>query len=39
MTSNAISLLLQLSFAGVLGFGLALRGLRRSKPRVRLLKR
>jgi hypothetical protein len=39
MTSDAISFLLMLASAGVLGFGLALRGIRRPRPRVRLLKR
>lgn len=39
MTTDAISFLLQLAFAGVLGFGIALRGVRRTRTRVRLLKR
>ena len=38
MTSDAISFLLQLSFAAVLGIGLAVRGIRRPRTRVRLLK-
>jgi hypothetical protein len=39
MTSDAISFLLMLGSAAVLGFGIALRGIRRPRPRVRLLKR
>jgi hypothetical protein len=38
MTSEAISFLLMLCFAGLLGFGIALRGVRRSRTRVRLLR-
>jgi hypothetical protein len=38
MTSDSLSFLLMLSSASVLGISLALRGLRRSRTRVRLLK-
>jgi hypothetical protein len=38
MIPEAASLLLMLCSAGVLGFGFALRGLRRARTRVRLLK-
>ena len=38
MTPEAASFLLMLCSAGVLGFSFALRGIRRSRTRVRLLK-
>jgi len=38
MTSDALSFLLMLTFAGLLGVSLALRGIRRPRTRVRLLK-
>jgi hypothetical protein len=38
MTPEAASFLLMLCSAGVLGFSFALRGVRRSRTRVRLLK-
>jgi hypothetical protein len=38
MTSEAISFLVMLGSAGMLGFSIALRGIRRSRTHVRLLK-
>jgi len=38
MTSDSLSFLIMLSSAGMLGVSLALRGIRRPRTRVRLLK-